>query len=137
MANAAHFRIRTRATLVGQPIGERPNSYQEARDMILPNSRWIARYSVRFYRFVDGDENLIRPDREITETWPDFEAGRDPAMDWVLRTITDPQTVGRKQSHVLDFSSSQFVPSLQTSFTKTVALINLTDDQYVKVKNPR
>jgi C-terminal processing protease CtpA/Prc len=89
MANAAHFRKRTKAILVGQPIGEKPNSYQEAREMILPNSRWVARYSVRFYRFVSGDENLISPDREINETWADFQAGRDPVMDWVLRTVSE------------------------------------------------
>ena len=87
MANAAHFRQRTKAILVGQPIGEKPNSYQEAREMVLPNSRWIVRYSVRFYRFVSGRENLIRPDREIVETWADFRSGRDPVMDWVLRSV--------------------------------------------------
>jgi hypothetical protein len=36
-----------------------------------------------------GDENLIRPDREIAETWADFQAGRDPVMEWVLRTVSD------------------------------------------------
>jgi hypothetical protein len=91
MANAAHFRKRTKAILVGQPIGEKPNSYQEAREMVLPNSRWVARYSVRFYRFVPGGENLIRPDREIPEAWADFKVGRDPVIDWVLRTISDAQ----------------------------------------------
>ena len=89
MANAAHFRKRTKAIVVGQPIGEKPNSYQEAREMFLPNSRWAARYSVRFYRFVRGEENLIRPDKEITETWADFQAGRDPVLEWVLRTISN------------------------------------------------
>jgi hypothetical protein len=91
MANAAHFRKRTRAILVGQPIGEKPNSYQEARETVLPNSQWVARYSVRLYRFVRGEENLIRPDREIAETWADFQAGRDPVVDWVLGTISDAQ----------------------------------------------
>ncbi len=91
MANAAHFRKRTKAILVGQPIGEKPNSYQEASEMILPNSRWVARYSVRFYRFARGEENLIRPDREVADTWGDFQAGRDPVMGWVIRTISDTQ----------------------------------------------
>ena len=77
--------------LVGQPIGEKPNSYQDAREMVLPNSQWVARYSVRFYRFVRGEENLIRPDREITEMWADFQAGRDSVVDWVLGTISDVQ----------------------------------------------
>ncbi|HEX5284681.1 MAG TPA: hypothetical protein VFW30_11240 [Bryocella sp.] len=92
MANAEHFRKRTKAILVGQPIGEKPNSYQEAREMVLPNSRWVARYSVRFYRFVNGGENLIRPDQEIPESWEDFEKGRDPVMDWVVRRVSDQET---------------------------------------------
>ena len=87
MVNAVHFRKQTKAIIVGQSIGEKPNSWQEARDMILPNSRWAARHSIRFYRFVGGKENLIRPDQEIRETWGDFQAGRDPVMDWVLGTI--------------------------------------------------
>jgi hypothetical protein len=65
--------------------------------MILPNSRWVARYSVRFYQFVFGQENLIRPDREIAETWADFRAGRDPVMNWVLRAISDAQTAGHRR----------------------------------------
>lgn len=91
MANAEHFRQRTKAILVGQPIGEKPNSYQEAREMVLPNSRWVARYSVRFYRFVNGEENLVRPDQDIPESWTDFEAGSDPVMDWVLGSVSDRQ----------------------------------------------
>ncbi len=87
MANAADFRKSTKAILAGQPSGEKPNSYQEAREMVLPNSHWIARYSIKFYRFVSGGENLISPDQEVDESWADFEAGRDPVMEWVLLRI--------------------------------------------------
>ena len=48
MSNAAHFRTQTAARLGGQPIGERPNSYQESRQIKLPNSRLTLYYSVRF-----------------------------------------------------------------------------------------
>ena len=37
MSNSAHFRYQTNAILAGQQIGEKPNSYQEAREMKLPN----------------------------------------------------------------------------------------------------
>ena len=40
MSNSAHFRCQTNAILVGQQIGEKPNSYQEGREMRLPNSHW-------------------------------------------------------------------------------------------------
>jgi hypothetical protein len=84
MSNSAHFRQKTAATLVGLPIGEKPNSYQEARRTTLPNSHLTLVYSVRFYKFVDTNENMIRPDREIETTWEDFKTGRDPVLDWVL-----------------------------------------------------
>ena len=84
MSNSAHFRYQTNAILVGQQIGEKPNSYQEGREMKLPNSHWTVRYSVKFYKFVDNGENLIRPDQEIIPSWDDYKSGRDPVLDWVL-----------------------------------------------------
>jgi hypothetical protein len=85
MSNSAHFRAQTAAILVGQPIGEKPNSYQESRRMTLPNSHLVVRYSVRFYKFVDSGENVIRPDQNIVPSWADYKAGRDPVLDWVLK----------------------------------------------------
>jgi hypothetical protein len=85
MSNAAHFRSKTAALLVGQTIGERPNSYQEARHVTLPNSHLALNYSVRFYKFVESGENIIRPDREIIPSWSEFKAGRDPVLEWVLK----------------------------------------------------
>jgi hypothetical protein len=85
MSNSAHFRARTNALLVGEPIGEKPNSYQESRQLTLPNSHLLVRYSVRFYRFVESGENLIRPDQEIVPSWNDFKSGRDPVLEWVLK----------------------------------------------------
>jgi len=84
MSNSAHFRYQTNAILVGQQIGEKPNSYQEAREMKLPNSHWTVRYSVKFYKFVENGENLIRPDQEITPSWDDYKSAHDPVLDWVL-----------------------------------------------------
>jgi hypothetical protein len=88
MANAAHFRSQTAALLIGQPIGEKPNSYQESRRTKLPNSQLTLSYSVRFYNFVEGGENLIRPDREIIPSWIEFKDGRDPVLEWALKQET-------------------------------------------------
>jgi hypothetical protein len=85
MSNSAHFRAQTAAMLVGQPIGEKPNSYQESRRMTLPNSHLVVGYSVRFYKFVESGENAIRPDQEIIPSWADYKAGRDPVLEWVLK----------------------------------------------------
>jgi hypothetical protein len=85
MSNAAHFRSRTAAILVGEAIGERPNSYQEVRQMMLPNSRLVVRYSTQYYKFVDTDENVLRPDQEIVPSWEAYQAGQDPVLEWALK----------------------------------------------------
>ncbi|HEX7678288.1 MAG TPA: CocE/NonD family hydrolase C-terminal non-catalytic domain-containing protein, partial [Thermoanaerobaculia bacterium] len=54
MANAAHFRQMTEATLVGRTIGENPNSYQEPREFTLPHSKLTVRYSTKLYEFNKG-----------------------------------------------------------------------------------
>jgi hypothetical protein len=84
MSNAAQFRTMTNGILAGEPIGERPNSYQEVREMKLPNSGLVVRYSTKYYTFVEGKENLVRPDQEIHTTWDDYRSGRDPVLEWVL-----------------------------------------------------
>lgn len=85
MANAAQFRARTAAILVGEMIGEKPNSFQEPREMRLPNSHLIVRYSTRYYRFAENGPNAIRPDHEVARTWSEYQAGHDPVLEWILR----------------------------------------------------
>ncbi|HLI65329.1 MAG TPA: S41 family peptidase [Caulobacteraceae bacterium] len=85
MSNSAHFRQRTAAILVGEPIGERPNSYQENRELTLPNSHLVLSYSTRFYESAPGDPaNEIRPDVEVPTPWDAYKAGRDPVLEWVI-----------------------------------------------------
>lgn len=84
MANAAQFRYDTRALLVGQAIGERPNSYQEPRQFVLPNTGLVVRYSTKYYAFVPSGPNEVLPDRLVTPTWDQFSAGEDPVLTWAL-----------------------------------------------------
>ncbi|HEY3949527.1 hypothetical protein [Phenylobacterium sp.] len=88
MNNAAQFQDDTKAILVGQEIGEKPNSYQEPRQFRLPNSHLIVRASSLYYKFREHGPNAVAPDKAITPTWDDVKAGRDPALDWVLAQPT-------------------------------------------------
>ena len=85
MVNAIDFRKDTNAILVGEPIGERPNSYSENDEMTLPNSRLVVSYSTRYYKFVDEDVPAVLPDKHIETAWAEFQAGRDPVMEWILQ----------------------------------------------------
>lgn len=84
MVNAIDFRKETNAILVGEPIGERPNSYSENDEMTLPHSRLVVSYSTRYYKFLEEDVPAVLPDERIDATWADFRAGRDAVMDWIL-----------------------------------------------------
>jgi hypothetical protein len=84
MSNAAQFRTMTNAILVGQPVGERPNSYQEPRQFMLSNSHLVVRYSTRYYKFLPGRDNVVAPDKAITPIWEDYKNGRDAVLEWVL-----------------------------------------------------
>jgi len=85
LANAVDFRKDTNAILVGEPIGERPNSFSENDELTLPNSRLVVSYSTRYYKFVDEDVPAVLPDVRIDPDWPAWRAGRDPVMDWILQ----------------------------------------------------
>jgi len=89
MNNAAQFQSETNAILVGQTIGERPNSYQEPRQFRLPNSHLVVRASTLWYAFRKTGPNVIAPDNEIIPTWDDLKNGRDPVLDWVLQQNGD------------------------------------------------
>jgi hypothetical protein len=84
LANAVDFRNETNAILVGEPIGERPNSYSENDEMTLPHSRLVVSYSTKYYAFVKEDVPAVLPDQRIDASWPDFREGRDPVLDWIL-----------------------------------------------------
>jgi hypothetical protein len=83
MVTAIDFRKETSATLVGEPIGERPNSYSENDELTLPNSRVVVSYSTRYYTFLDQDVPAVLPDIRIDPDWASFRAGRDPVLEWV------------------------------------------------------
>jgi len=83
LKNAIDFREVAHATLVGETIGERPNSYSENDELRLPGSQIQVSYSTMFYKFLPAD-GLVTPDKEIHPTWADWVAGRDPVLDWII-----------------------------------------------------
>jgi hypothetical protein len=57
--------------------------------MTLPNSRLVVSYSTRYYKFLEEDAPAVHPDKRIDPNWVDFQAGRDPVMDWILSPKSD------------------------------------------------
>ena len=93
MVNAVDFDVMTEALLVGEPIGERPNSYQEVREFTLPNSGLTVGVSTKWYAFVPGDAaNEVRPDIVAPPKWDDWLSPRDSAVERVIAEMTSAGT---------------------------------------------
>ena len=98
MVNAVDFDVMTEALLVGEPIGEQPNSYQEVRQFTLPNSGLTVGVSTKWYAFVPGDAaNEVRPDIVAPPRWDDWLSPRDSAVERVLQM--QPATSHRDQAN--------------------------------------
>jgi len=84
MVNSIDFKKETNAIIVGEPPGEKPNSYSENDEMKLPNSKLVISYSTRYYKFLDEDVEAFQPDVRIDPNWNDYIQGRDAMMDWII-----------------------------------------------------
>lgn len=82
--NAIELTERTEAVAVGEPTGQKPNSYGEVRILKLPNSGVEVSYSTWFWKRVEGDPPAFVP--EILVAYPSaaFLEGRDPFMEAVF-----------------------------------------------------
>jgi hypothetical protein len=84
--NARNLQTELHAKLIGEPAGEKLNSYGEVRSFQLPNSHLRVQYSTKFFRLArNGDESVFQPDVTIGRTLADVLASRDPVLDAALR----------------------------------------------------
>ena len=81
--HAAHLSVDTRATLVGEPTGGRPNGYGEVRSFSLPNSGARVNYSTNYFQVMESDPPSIEPEVTIYVSGPQAFGGQDPVLDYV------------------------------------------------------
>jgi hypothetical protein len=82
--NAVELKHETKAILVGEPAGQRPNFYGEVETMILPYTRLRVSYSTRFFKTMDGNPQTLAPDIEVEPSSSDYLSGRDPVLERAL-----------------------------------------------------
>ena len=85
MMNAYELRDRTRATLVGEPTGGKPNGYGEIRILELPRSRMLLHCSTKYFQAVEADPPSVTPDVTVVLTAAAYFGGRDVVLERVLR----------------------------------------------------
>nr|CAI78567.1 hypothetical protein [uncultured Aminicenantes bacterium] len=76
----------TETIFVGEPTGNTPSQYGDARRYILPHSGLTVRLSSVYWRDSSVDERRpwVAPHIGAEPSWADFAAGRDPALAAVL-----------------------------------------------------
>jgi hypothetical protein len=85
LINAIELQSRTRAILVGEPTGGKPNHFGEVRSFNLPNSRLRVTYSTRFFRLLpDRDPPSLEPDIGVELSSEDYLSGRDPVLQMIV-----------------------------------------------------
>jgi hypothetical protein len=82
--NALKLKRETKAILVGEPTGQRPNFYGEVETMTLPHSKLRVHYSTKYFKTMDGDPPALAPDVQVESSSSDYASGRDPVLERAL-----------------------------------------------------
>ncbi|MCE9619526.1 MAG: hypothetical protein K8R92_06425 [Planctomycetes bacterium] len=85
--NAEEFRSRTHATLIGEPTGQRPDSWMECRWDWLPNSLLRVNYMLYAPSFAKDKPDSCNPDILVPVSCDDWLSGRDLAFERALELV--------------------------------------------------
>jgi hypothetical protein len=97
--HAAFLREKTRAVFVGEPVGDNIDFWSEGGNVVLPNSRLTLHYADRFHSYSlreypdrkpyvrDLSLESLAPDIVVEQSFAQYLAGRDPALDEVIAYV--------------------------------------------------
>jgi hypothetical protein len=86
LLNAYAIKNKTKAVLVGEPSGGKPNCYGEVEFFKLGNSKVEICYSSKYYKVIKNDRVLsLFPDVERLVTFRDYIEKRDPCLEYILQ----------------------------------------------------
>jgi len=83
--NIMDFKNSTNAILVGEETSGKPNHLGEIKNLKLPSSALTLQYSTKYFKRTDQDLKTITPDKIIEPSFADFENGKDPVFEWILK----------------------------------------------------
>lgn len=97
--HAAQWKQWGKATFVGEPVGDGLDFWSEGGNFSLPNSGLVVHFANAFHSysrkeypdrkpyFADLGLDTLAPDHAASASFQDYQAGRDPAMDFVFSRI--------------------------------------------------
>ncbi|MBZ0266735.1 tetratricopeptide repeat protein [bacterium] len=98
MCGTIDLERQTNALFVGEPTGASPNHHGDAVAITLPHTGLVVNISSLYWQNSDPRDMRpwLEPDVPAELTWPDYAAGRDPALEAALNYAGDKREhVGR------------------------------------------
>jgi tetratricopeptide (TPR) repeat protein len=107
----------TNATFVGEPTGNAPNQYGDARPLQLPRSQLTARVSSLLWQSHQAGDNRtwFTPDFYAEMSSEDYRTKQDPVLTTALRRATGT-SLGRKLRDVAELGDTSAVREQITSY---------------------
>jgi len=92
----------TETIFVGEPTGNTPSQYGDARRYVLPHSGLTVRLSSVYWRDANVDERRpwVAPDLATGVTWTDHAAGRDLALEAALAYRAPDSLLGQLKEKI-------------------------------------
>jgi hypothetical protein len=106
---AADLEMRTPTILVGEKTGGHPNSWGDAKRIVLPNTGLTVRVSSLFWQLTSPQDSrdAIVPHVPVEEAFADWRANRDPALEAALAGVGRGDASGRwKGAMAIQFDRS-------------------------------
>jgi hypothetical protein len=88
------FQNLTKASLVGEATGGKPNSFGDIRFIDLTAANGNLSYSTKFFRLDPQNRDSVFPDRLVPTTYSLWSSGRDDAMESILGMGWEARFVG-------------------------------------------
>jgi C-terminal processing protease CtpA/Prc len=81
--NAIDLKNKTKAILVGEPTGGKPNHFGEIKTLKLPNTHSVVTYSTKYFTHATEDTPSLMPDILIELYFRDYLGKQDPFLEAV------------------------------------------------------
>jgi hypothetical protein len=86
LLNVYSFKEKTKAVIVGEPTGGKPNCYGEVEKLYLKNSGLVINYSTKYYKIVEDDSEMaLVPEILCESTINSYRKNVDPCMEYIIK----------------------------------------------------
>jgi len=91
--NALDLKNKTKAILVGEPTGGKPNHFGEIKTLKLPNTHMVVTYSTKYFTHAQEDTPSLMPDIQVELSFRDYREKQDPFLEavWSKNPLPTPK----------------------------------------------